>query len=104
MHNKLKELRISKKLSQKELAEMMKVSRSCIANWENGSRQPQSPHIAQYFRIFRLPNNFFSPSSKDKGFETKNCFDLSVLNYKGVQKLYTYYEELLKNKEYLKKH
>ena len=104
MHNKLKELRLSEKLSQKELAEKMGVSRSCIASWENGSRHPQSTHIAGYYRLFQLPNNFFSPSAYDKGFRTNKCFDISVLNYKGIQKLYAYYEELIKNEENLKNH
>ncbi|MBR0162856.1 MAG: response regulator [Oscillospiraceae bacterium] len=38
--NKLKELRMEKGLSQRQLAELMMVSNSAIANWEVGKRLP----------------------------------------------------------------
>ena len=104
MHNKLKELRLSKNLTQDELAEKMGVSRSCISGWERGIRKPGSISICKYHKIFKLPNNFFSPSAEGKIYNTINCFDISLLNHKGVKKLYDYYLELTKNNEYLKKY
>ena len=40
---RLKELRISKKLSQSELAKIIGVSGQTILNWENGIYEPAAP-------------------------------------------------------------
>ncbi len=104
MHNKLKYLRLSKNLSQSELAEMMGISRSCISSWERGTRKPGSLSIFKYYKIFKLPNNYFSPSVNENEYSSLNCFDVSLLNSKGVKKLYDFYLELVKKEEYLKKY
>ncbi len=43
----LKKLRTEKQISQKELADMMYVTRSTIARWENGSRLPDITMITR---------------------------------------------------------
>ncbi len=43
----LKKLRTEKQISQRELAEMMYVTRSTIARWENGSRLPDITMITR---------------------------------------------------------
>lgn len=43
----LRKLRIEKGLSQQELADLMYVTRSTIARWENGSRLPNTMMIAR---------------------------------------------------------
>jgi transcriptional regulator with XRE-family HTH domain len=51
---KLKELRIDKKLSQKELAEILVVDQRTISNWEKEFRQPSFEMlvlIAKYFQV-----------------------------------------------------
>ncbi len=51
---KLKELRIAHGITQTELACILKVSRSCIANYECDRRQPDRElflAIAQYFHV-----------------------------------------------------
>jgi len=50
----LKELRISKNLSQEELSEILKVRKSSISNWETGKATPtfdMLTKIAQYFGV-----------------------------------------------------
>ena len=39
MHNTLRKIRIDNGITQKEMAEILGVSRSCIANWESGIRK-----------------------------------------------------------------
>lgn len=104
MHNKLKNLRLSKNLTQLELAEKLGVSRACISGWERGTRKPGSISIAKYHKFFKLPNNYFSPSSSGKPYPDILSFDISMLNSKGVKKLYDFFLELAKNEEYLKKY
>lgn len=51
---KLKELRIEKKLSQTELAKELNVSQRSISSWETGFRQPDFETlelIAKYFNV-----------------------------------------------------
>ena len=45
--NTLKNLRIEKGLSQRELADQMYVTRSTVARWENGSRLPSAVMIGR---------------------------------------------------------
>nr|DAX05604.1 MAG TPA: Repressor protein CI [Bacteriophage sp.] len=52
--DKLKELRISKNLSQEELSEILEVGKSSISNWETGKATPtfdMLTKIAQYFGV-----------------------------------------------------
>lgn len=52
--DKLKELRISKNLSQEELGEIFEVRKSSISNWETGKATPtfdMLTKIAQYFGV-----------------------------------------------------
>lgn len=104
MHNKLKELRINNNMSQLELAKRMGVSRSCISSWECGTRKPTTNQIMKYFKIFKLKNNYFDPTNDSNSFELGKCFDISMLNCEGVKKLNAFFQELRKDKKYLKKY
>lgn len=51
---KLKELRKEKHMTQKEMAKILNVSRSCVANYESDRRQPDQESlifIADYFHV-----------------------------------------------------
>lgn len=48
----LRKLRISKGLSQRELAELVHVTRSTVARWENSSRLPDAAMIFQLSKCF----------------------------------------------------
>ena len=51
---RLRKLRMAHKLTQKSMAERFFISRSSIANYEHGTRQPSCEllqHIADYFQI-----------------------------------------------------
>ncbi len=51
---KLKKLRIEHGISQKDLARELGISRSCLANYEAGKRQPDNDmliHIADRFQV-----------------------------------------------------
>ena len=44
---RLKEIRMSKDLSQQQLADMVFVDRSSVARWESGTRMPDAVMIAR---------------------------------------------------------
>lgn len=52
--NRLKQIRIERKVTQKELAAYLNVSQNAIFNWENGKREPPFEtiiKIADYFEV-----------------------------------------------------
>lgn len=53
----LKKLRKSKKLSQEDLAEKMKVSRQSVSKWETGDAYPEMNNILELCKIFHCSIN-----------------------------------------------
>ena len=103
MYKKLKDLREKEAISQKELADMMEVSESCISRWESGKRIPNSRNMVKYYKVFNVTEDyFFNKSASYDNFE--KSINLSILNYKGTKKLYDCYCEIIKNEENLKKY
>ncbi len=52
--NRLKQIRVERKITQKELANYLNVSQNAVFNWENGKRQPTMTtisKIAEYFNV-----------------------------------------------------
>ena len=64
--DKLKEIRISKNLSQQQLADMLYVDRTSVAHWENGRRIPSPTLLVNLANALEedvsvLVNNFDKP-------------------------------------------
>ncbi|MDX1752010.1 MAG: helix-turn-helix transcriptional regulator [Salinimicrobium sediminis] len=57
--NKIREIRISSDMSQKELASKLSLSRASIVNIEKGRQHPSLHLIIDISRIFNVPLNFF---------------------------------------------
>jgi transcriptional regulator with XRE-family HTH domain len=51
--NKLKELRKDKNLTQAELAKLLDVDRSTIAQWERGENMPRAKMLIRLAKIFK---------------------------------------------------
>ena len=54
MNDVLRQVRISKKMTQEELAEKLDVSRQTIAKWENGESIPDIMRCSQLAEIFDI--------------------------------------------------
>ena len=51
---RLREIRQEKKISQKDLADLLHVSKMCISHWEKGNSEPsiaQLKTLATYFSV-----------------------------------------------------
>jgi transcriptional regulator with XRE-family HTH domain len=57
--SRLKELRESLGLSQKQLAEKAKVSQKAISNWEQGLREPSWPNVVALAEAFGIDCSAF---------------------------------------------
>ncbi len=60
--SKIKELRVEKGLSQRELAKLLKVSDQAISKWEKGQSVPSAIHLIEMMRIFDVGAEDFMPT------------------------------------------
>lgn len=54
LQQRLKELRLENQLTQKELADKLKVSQNAIFNWEKGNRKPSKEMIEKIAFLFHV--------------------------------------------------
>ena len=54
----LKELRIEKSLTHKQLAEHIGYSKAIIGFWENGEKQPTAEAIIALAKFFKVPSDY----------------------------------------------
>ena len=58
MGNKLKSLRIEKKLTQKQLADRVGVAISAVSSYESGSRYPSYDVLVRFAHIFHVSTDY----------------------------------------------
>lgn len=76
---RIKELRIDKKITQKELAKQTGLSASSIIGYENGLREPNSKAMAALERFFRVSGEYLRGEVDKITFEKKcNVIDNSL--------------------------
>ena len=63
-NDKLRNLRISRGMTQMELAEGMKTTQSSITSWETGRREPDFATIKKIAEYFRVPMSALLPSEE----------------------------------------
>lgn len=101
---KLKHLRKGHGYTQTALAEMLDVGRTCIANWENGTRIPDIDTIAKIANIFGVSAEYLLvPTHNYTATPESIGIDVSRLSDYGIEKLTEYYKTLLFDKKCVKK-
>ena len=79
--NRLKTLRIKKKLTQQQLADLLGLTKSVISAYENGLRYPAYDVLIKIARIFKVSTDFLL------GVEIKREIDTSGLTDELVEAL-----------------
>ena len=79
--NRLKTLRIKKKLTQQQLADLLGLTKSVISAYENGLRYPAYDVLIKIARIFTVSTDFLL------GVEIKREIDTSGLTDEQVEAL-----------------
>lgn len=79
--NRLKTLRIKKKLTQQQLADLLGLTKSVISAYENGLRYPAYYVLIKIARIFKVSTDFLL------GVEIKREIDTSGLTDEQVEAL-----------------
>ena len=79
--NRLKTLRIKKKLTQQQLADLLGLTKSVISAYENGLRYPAYDVLIKISRIFKVSTDFLL------GVKIKREIDTSGLTDEQVEAL-----------------
>lgn len=79
--NRLKTLRIKKKLTQQQLADLLGLTKSVMSAYENGLRYPAYDVLIKISRIFKVSTDFLL------GVEIKREIDTSGLTDEQVEAL-----------------
>ena len=58
LNEKIKELRLSYKLSQVELAKKLGVSKQCVSNWENDNVLPSVDMLTKIAKLFNVSTDY----------------------------------------------
>ncbi len=68
---RLKELRKSMNLSQKQLADILQTNNSSICDWERGRSQPDLQTLAKLARFFDITADYLLGLEDETGAKTK---------------------------------
>lgn len=118
-NNILKSLRLSRELTQEQLSEILKVSRSAIGMYENGSRKPDFEtleRIADYFNVdldYLLGRSVKTTYIPSNGDNSSSFWSLSAaeerlisyfreLNEEEQEKILSYTDDLVLSGRYIK--
>lgn len=93
INTNLKNLRISKNLSQRQLAEMLSINPSAISAWESGRNLPKYDHIERLAQIYEIDvNRLIGDDIIQIGDISEIYQQLSTVN---KEQLYLYAQKLL---------
>ncbi len=78
---RLKELRQSHNLSQKELSEILKVSTGTVGNWEVGLREPDFQMLVKIADMFNVSCDYLLDrfSTDENSGQNKICISVSLI-------------------------
>lgn len=82
MGNKLKKLRNGKRLTQKQLGDMIGISISSISNYETGLRRPSYEVLIRYSQIFHVTTDYIL------GIKKPDFTNLSALDLRAKEILF----------------
>ena len=79
MGTKLKDLRIEKKLTQAQVAEIIGVAPSAISSYESGLRYPTYESLIRFARLFHVSTDFLLGVSDQRSVSTKGLSEDAVI-------------------------
>lgn len=92
--NRLKELRIKRKITQQDLADHLHVSQNAIYNWENGKRMPKMETVEKLAEALGIPTVQLLGLSKEEFLKPLND-EAAYLNFLlslGYEYVDTFYD------------
>jgi len=88
VYKKLRELRVTHNLSQKELAEKLSLTQSIISNLERNTRRADEDVLSRYATYFQVNVNYFFSELESRTFviSEKDIADLPVEAHSEILK------------------
>lgn len=81
LHDRIKELRLSRGLSQVDLASKLCVSKQCISNWENDNIQPSIDMLVKIALFFSVSTDYLL------GLDNRQFLEISTLSKEKISHL-----------------
>lgn len=95
---RIKELRNESNLTQEELAKKIGVTKSAIANYENGTSHPKESVLYKLFEVFKCDANSLFKDTFNDSFSNETYFEKSDINLiKKYRKLDSYGKKAVDN-------
>ena len=103
LYKKIKEARIEKKMTQKQLADALtnkgrKTSNTAIANWESGLNSPDVDTVQLMCNIFEKNGNYFFDINENFCHTSYNGIDIEGLDENDIEEI-NRFVEFIKNKK-----
>ena len=103
LYKKIKEARIEKKMTQKQLADELtnmgrKTSNTAIANWESGLNSPDVDTVQLMCDILGKDGNYFFDTNDDFRYASYNGIDTEGLDENDIEEI-NRFVEFIKNKK-----
>lgn len=101
LKEKIKEARLEKKMTQKELAEELtklgrKTSNTAIANWESGLNSPDVDTLQLICQILEKDGNYFFDINNDIAMASSNGIDTDGLDLNDIAEINLFIEKFIK--------
>lgn len=88
--DKIREIRLAKKISQVELAKILDVTKQSVSNWENENIQPSIEMLSKIADTFNVSTDFLL--SRDD----RRYLDVTGISEKSIQNLQSIIDEIRK--------
>ena len=75
MGNKLKSLRLEKKLTQKQIADSIGLAISAVSSYESGSRFPSYDVLVKLARIFHVSTDYLLGMTDKRNLDVTGLYD-----------------------------
>lgn len=75
MGNKLKSLRLEKKLTQKQVADRIGLAVSAVSSYESGSRYPSYDVLVKLARIFHVSTDYLLGMTDKRNLDVTGLYD-----------------------------
>ena len=86
--NKIREIRLAKKISQVELAKILDVTKQSVSNWENENIQPSIEMLSKIADVFNVSTDFLL--SRDN----RRFLDVTGVSEEIIQNLQSIIDEV----------
>ncbi len=100
---RIRDLRKKRGLTQSDVAEGIGVSRSVVASWETGTREPNASEMRNLCEFFSASSDYFCGRTDictSVNIPKVYNIDLSKLNSLGKRMMFEFYEFLVNNDTY----